>query len=302
MVPIVFYTRSGCHLCEDARVWLDELSGELDLSIEEVDIDVDTERGKKYIEKIPVVIIGELSLYYPFYKSDLKLAILTTTKIHAKKPQLKISFEKWVDWLDSHWLIFINGFFGAFLTGSFLPPILEKLGALQAARIFYGFYGFFCHQLAFRSIFLFGRQWAYPRELAGVQGLLPFGTATGISEADLFAARDFIGDNILGFKVALCERDLGMYMGILVFGFLFSMFRKRFSGLPLWAWLVFALIPIGVDGGTQLLSQLPIPSIENIFPLRESTPLLRAATGFIFGFGTAWLTFPVIHAGMKVRP
>lgn len=301
MNSIVFYTRAGCHLCDDARVWLEELDGEIGFEMEVVDIDLEPKRGQAYLEKIPVAQIGGLILIYPFTKDELKIAILTNARFESKKSKYVVSVSRWMDWLDAHWLLFINGFFGLFLTGSFLPPLLEKLSFHGVARSLYWFYGFFCHQLAFRSLFLFGRQWVYPRELAGLEGLSTFGEATGINEGDIFAARDYIGEPILGFKVALCERDLGMYIGIVLFGWLFTIFRKKFKSLPIWAWLVFALIPIGLDGGTQLLSQLPIGWIQSFLPMRESTPLLRSFTGFIFGFGTAWMTFPVIHAGMKAR-
>lgn len=301
MRSVVFFTRAGCHLCEDARVWLDELCAESAFDVTEIDIDAQPELGKQYLEKIPVIQVDGFTLVYPFSKEELRLAILTSFKIASKSSKSYFPVTSWLKWLDSHWLVFINAFFGLFLAGSFVPPILEKVGFTQAAKYFYTFYGFFCHQLAFRSIFLFGDQWAYPRSLAGVGDLRSFGSATGINEADIFASRDYVGDTMLGFKVALCERDLGMYIGLLAFGLFFTLFRKKFSGLPLWAWLVFGLIPIGIDGGTQLLSQLPIPLIKSILPPRESTPLIRTITGFIFGFGTAWLTFPVIHAGMRLR-
>jgi uncharacterized membrane protein len=56
--------------------------------------------------------------------------------------------------------------------------------------------------------------------------------------------------------------------------------------------------PIALDGFSQLFSQLPYQFIQNILPYRESTPLLRALTGFLFGICTAWFVFPLIEESM----
>ena len=105
----------------------------------------------------------------------------------------------------------------------------------------------------------------------------------------------------MGYKIALCERDLAMYAGLVIFGFIFVLLRDKIKGLPLWAWILFAVIPVGLDGGLQLLSQLPIPRIQEFLPARESTPILRTLTGFIFGFGTAWFAYPIIQSGSSSK-
>ena len=166
------------------------------------------------------------------------------------------------------------------------------------ANLIYRGYGLVCHQLAFRSFFLFGEQVAYPREAAAVAGLQTYTQATGLSEAstaeDLFQARTFTGNEVVGYKVALCERDMAIYFGIFLFGLLFAITNRRLPKLPWYLWLLFGILPIALDGLSQLLSQPPM----DFLPYRESTPLIRLFTGFLFGFTTAWFGYPLVEETM----
>jgi uncharacterized membrane protein len=155
-----------------------------------------------------------------------------------------------------------------------------------------------CHQLAFRSLYLFGEQFYYPRAAAGVKGLKTLSQATGLDEgsepASLIAARLFVGNEIVGYKVALCQRDVGIYGGILLFGLLFSLTNRRLKAIPWYAWIIVGIIPIAVDGLSQLLSQPPL----SFWTFRESTPTLRLLTGGSFGFFTAWFGYPMVEESM----
>ena len=168
-------------------------------------------------------------------------------------------------------------------------------GYTRPASVIYRFYGLVCHQLAFRSWFIFGDQPAYPREAAGVDNLLPYNIATGMNEDDELSARQFIGNQSVGYKVALCERDVAIYGGILLFGLIFSVTGRKIKPLPWYLWLMVGIIPIAIDGFSQLLSQPPL----NMFPYRESTPFLRSLTGFLFGFTTAWFGYPIVEESMQ---
>jgi hypothetical protein len=44
-----------------------------------------------------------------------------------------------------------------------------------------------------------------------------------------------------------------------------------------------------------MISQLP----WDIIAVRESTPLLRTISGSLFGFSTAWFSFPIIEEAMR---
>jgi hypothetical protein len=70
--------------------------------------------------------------------------------------------------------------------------------------------------------------------------------------------------------------------------------RRRLRPLPIWAWLFFGLLPIALDGGSQLLSAFPFSPFE----VRESTPFLRTLTGLLFGLSNAWLAYPYVEESM----
>ena len=171
-----------------------------------------------------------------------------------------------------------------------------KAGAVLPASWIYRVYGAMCHELAFRSWFLFGEQLSYPREAAGVNVALSYTEATGLDESDLWAARDFVGNEIIGFKVALCQRDVAIYAGILVFGLIFSIVKRRIKPLHWVWWIMVGMVPIGLDGISQLITQLPFFAE---FPLRESTPFLRTLTGSLFGITTAWFGYPLVEETMR---
>jgi glutaredoxin len=71
------YARAGCHLCDEARELLVPLVREArDVELEEVDIDVDDELLKAYLERIPVIeldgeVIGELIPEPPVLRAAL---------------------------------------------------------------------------------------------------------------------------------------------------------------------------------------------------------------------------------------
>jgi uncharacterized membrane protein len=165
------------------------------------------------------------------------------------------------------------------------------VGLPGLAKPIYTVYSATCHQLAFRSWFLFGDQVVYPREAANVEGLDTFGNVTGINENALLDARRFIGDEQIGYKVAFCERDVAIYAAILLFGLLYAASKERIPALPWYLWFLIGWAPIGLDGFSQLLSQLPNWSF---WAYRESTPFLRTLTGGLFGFTTAWFGYPLL--------
>ena len=90
-----------------------------------------------------------------------------------------------------------------------------------------------------------------------------------------------------GYQVAFCQRDVGVYGGLLAGGALFALSGRKLgvSRLRLYFWLF--VLPLFVDGGTQLLG------------VRESNWLLRLSTGGWFGLGTALFALPLMEAGMR---
>lgn len=78
MPTLIFYTTSGCHLCERAEILLTELAQSLQLKVEAVDISADEALVCLYGIRIPVVKSKEsgAELGWPFTIEDLgKLAL-----------------------------------------------------------------------------------------------------------------------------------------------------------------------------------------------------------------------------------
>lgn len=191
----------------------------------------------------------------------------------------------------------------------FTAPTLMKIGAEQPGRFLYTLYSPFCHQFAFRSFFLFGEQSVYPRASVPQDAWMPFEDyAAGLSQFQdvdlnaydltlMSASRSFVGNERMGYKVALCERDIFIYITLLVGGLLYSVpvIRRRLRPVPLWLYVLLGLGPIGLDGFSQLLSYPPFEWWE----VRETLPIFRVLTGAIFGFMNAWLAFPYFELAMQ---
>ena len=197
-------------------------------------------------------------------------------------------------WLKRHYLTLINVALAVYLLLPILAPVLLKAGQSESADVIYRLYKPLCHQLAYRSFFLFGDQAAYPRELAGVDGLKTYETATGLDDEDMAAASEFRGNEQLGYKIALCQRDVAIYASLLLFGLIFALTGRKLKPLPWFIWIILALGPMGLDGISQLVSQLEIPALS-WFAMRESSPFQRILTGGMFGWFTAWFGLPSIE-------
>jgi uncharacterized membrane protein len=167
----------------------------------------------------------------------------------------------------------VNTALSVFLAGALAAPMLAAVGWAAAADAVYAAYHFTCHQWAFRSFFFFGQQPIYSQQSLAAQGLDPFG---------------FVGNPTLGWKMAFCERDLAIYVGLLVVGVLYARQRDlKPSGFLLYGVLI---LPMAVDGFTQL------------FGWRESTWELRVVTGLLFGLASAWLVLPRLDASFGLHP
>ena len=115
------------------------------------------------------------------------------------------------------------------------------------------------------------------------------------SPALQFAARDFVGDARFGYKIALCERDIAIWLAMLLGALFFRHMRKRLRPPPLSLYLLLGLAPIGVDGLSQLLGYPPFA----FWPSRETLPHFRVLTGALFGAMNIWLIFPHLEAANR---
>jgi uncharacterized membrane protein len=208
---------------------------------------------------------------------------------------LVIALDRIILGVSRHWLIYLNLAVLLYVGVPFLAPVFMQLGATGPAHAIYAFYSALCHQLGFRSWYLFGPMPNYPRAI--------FQQYTGIDPDDLFAARAFIGNAQLGYKVAFCERDVAIYGAVLLGGLIYAIpgVRRRLGPMH---WLAYGLIgvaPIALDGFSQLLSQYPYNLIPpfNLLPYRESTAFLRTLTGGLFGISNAWLALPYLKVSLE---
>jgi glutaredoxin len=55
---VIFYTKAGCHLCEQAREMLDEITAEVEYELTEIDIRRDLALFEQYRYRIPVIIVN----------------------------------------------------------------------------------------------------------------------------------------------------------------------------------------------------------------------------------------------------
>jgi uncharacterized membrane protein len=211
-----------------------------------------------------------------------------------------------VYWVARHWLLLANTAVILFLGLPFAAPVLMERGHEGAARAIYKLYSPACHQLAFRSWFLFGDQPYYPlsaTRLPDVHYIEDYVSSlpdfSGLSPDENFgafswAARSFIGNDQMGYKVALCQRDIAIYGGLLLAGLVFGLVRSRLKPLSWKIFLVAGVMPMMVDGGYQLVAHM----VPGLLGVHETIPALRTLTGFLFGAGLMWLTYPHIQAGM----
>jgi glutaredoxin len=65
---VTFYSKPGCHLCEDARVVVAAVCAELGESFEEVDITTSEELMRRFGEEIPVTFVD--GAQHDFWRVD----------------------------------------------------------------------------------------------------------------------------------------------------------------------------------------------------------------------------------------
>ena len=308
---MLFISKSDSQL-ERIKIDLAVLREEFPHELHIIDIDREDILQEEFKEKAPVLDLGMFRLLKPFDRDEIRFAFEKATRrfeeAKAKgndatvrritQPLEMTKTDRFSRWFSTHYMVIMNMFTFLYLFFAFLAPVFMKVGLENPATVIYKAYSPLCHQLAFRSFFLFGEQAYYPRELAGLEGVITYGQATGFNEFDLDTARDFVGNDAMGYKLALCERDIAIYGAILLFGVLFSLTGKKIPPLPWYLWILIGLGPIGLDGFSQLLSQTGL-AIFNWLPLRESTPFLRTLTGGLFGLATAWFGFPYLEESVQ---
>lgn len=223
--------------------------------------------------------------------------------------------------LSKRWLTVLLLVVAVYIGLPFAAPVLMRVGATGAGQAIYSLYSGMCHQMAFRSWFLFGEQAAYPRLSANVPDLTPYEAflptidptiqlppdlnfqAQPSAEQMLdIRAKFFNGNMQMGYKTAICQRDIAIWVALLFGGLVYSLpnVRRHLRPVPWWLYVLLGLAPIGIDGFSQLLSY-PLPPLwqTGLWPLRETTPFFRTLTGALFGLMNAWLAFPYLEESAR---
>jgi uncharacterized membrane protein len=318
LLTVTLYTRKNDQHSDQARADLASLKEKFPHRLAEVDIDSDPAVAKKYGESVPVIEAGPYRLTYPFDKQKLTMTLGAASdrrgmldKLGREDHHDRVARggqigggDRVMFWISKHYLAMLNLAMLFYFGLPILAPVLMNAGATIPANVIYTIYKPLCHQFGFRSFFLFGEQAYYPLEAAGVPGVITFDEATGLKDLSnpvgisRLAAREFTGNTTMGYKMALCERDIAIYSAIFLFGLIYSLTGRRIKPLHWMLWLVIGMGPIGLDGFSQLFSQMEWSWLASILPYRESIPLLRLFTGALFGFATAWFAYPAIEESM----
>jgi uncharacterized membrane protein len=318
MLVVTLYIKQNHLPSDQAAADLRSLNADYPHQLAIVDIDSTPELSSPFAGQAPIAQVGPYRLLSPFTRQELQVALGAAIDRHQHLDQLgdakharrmerghSISGADRFSWWLSRWyMVVITGFLLLYVGLPFLAPVLSRAGAESAANLVYKIYSPLCHQLPFRSWFLFGTQPYYARSLAEIPGVASYEQFIGSSGVDVTLERKFTGTQELGFgngnvgyKVALCERDVAIYGSMALFALVFLASGRKIPPLKWYFWLIIGLVPIGFDGFSQL------PSLMGQMPawmlIRESTPVLRTLTGALFGLTTSWFVFPLIEENMR---
>lgn len=159
-------------------------------------------------------------------------------------------------------------------------PLLAFGGGGQAL---YDAFAYTCHQKLSRSLCIFSDGGYWVGDCTPQNGVLTN------SVADRESKRVDAGSAV-GYKMPVCSRDFAIYGAMLLAALLYPLVRPVGSR-EVWpaAGLVLALVPLGLDGGLQLVSE------TGILPfIYESTNAMRLFTGGLAGFVATFYAIPLL--------
>jgi uncharacterized membrane protein len=133
--------------------------------------------------------------------------------------------------------------------------------------------------------------------------------------------RKFIGDPVMGWKVAWSDRMVSLYGGVWVAALLWKLLRSRIQPLG-WKGMLLLALPMAVDGLTHMVSDfsgigqgfrdtnLWLSNLtENAFPAAfyagdawgSFNSMMRLLTGFLFALGVVWFSFPYMQEALAPK-
>ena len=183
-----------------------------------------------------------------------------------------------------------------FLLVSILPAVFMVTGNEKIAKSIHSVYRVSCHQRVERSIFLFGIEGPvnfYTLEELKFLGVIPErNPKVPPAHAEDIFGYPYLGDEVVGYKTALCIRDLSIYSAILITGAIYILWAKKNKKVVKFDWklILILMIPMMVDGTFQLIAE--IFRWEWVPDAYFANNLKRIITGAMFGIGFALLIFP----------
>ncbi len=241
--------------------------------------------------------------------------IATDTSIDSQPRRAARRISYGLLWVLNHWLLLFLSLFGVWWIIPFFAPVFMRIGWTVPAQVIYLVYSVQCHQMAQRSIFLFG-----PQPMYNV-AQLPI-AMTGNDAVNILALRAFTGNSDLGWKVAWSDRMVYIYGAILMTGIAFGAIRRHRYVRPLRLFTLFALsVPLVLDGGTHFLSDITggllggfrysnhwlATLTGNALPawlyagdaIGSFNSLMRLITALLFGFAFAWFAIPYLDRSIR---
>jgi len=179
LITVTLYQKQNCPLCDQAEEDLASLANKIPHNLAIVDIDKDPDLKAVYADKVPVLQVGPYTLESPFDLQKIEMTLAAARdrlkqtsedESHKARRQRGAQFsgaDRFTHWFSRRYLLVLNLFIFLYVGIPFLAPIFMQAGLPALAKPIYTVYGAVCHQMAFRSWFLFGEQPVYPRVAAG---------------------------------------------------------------------------------------------------------------------------------------
>jgi hypothetical protein len=182
-----------------------------------------------------------------------------------------------------------------YLLVSIFAAIALKLGWDDIGDTIHKIYRIFCHQRIERSPLLFGSdpQIFYTSEELKALGAIPeYNPHVPVIFSNEVFGYPYTGNANVGFKTALCIRDLALYVGMIALGsFYFArIYIKDTLTKFNWRIAVILMMPMVLDVGIQIIAQVfswDFISDEYIGSISK-----RIVTGLLFGIGFGMIVFP----------
>ena len=168
------------------------------------------------------------------------------------------------------------------------PPLFSLNPDSVVAKNIQNIYTLFCHQRPQSSLFLFGgenSQYFYTLDELKELGVVPENSLVSTGAG-------YWGNEEIGYKVAFCIRDVGIYSALALMGLLLVIFmnvKKKIVRVH-WSIILLLMLPMAFDGIFQFAVMFfDIPWVPETYLLSMHKKLI---TGILFGIGAALFVFP----------